>query len=89
MLLGYQRMPVSELLLVQRVTLTTPIEQIVSRPRFRAICEHCGEEIMNEREIVGNGVIMCRACAGHAYYTLEKSQPVSSPESQPNLVTGD
>jgi formylmethanofuran dehydrogenase subunit E len=73
MLLGYQRMPVADLLLVQAVTLRTPIEKIISRPRKKAICGVCGEEIMNEREIVGGGMVLCRACAGKAYYSLKPS----------------
>jgi len=73
MLLGYQRMPVERLLVAQDVTLTSSIEMIVSRPRKRAVCEFCGEEIMNEREIVDDGLVLSRACAGQSYYTVVDS----------------
>jgi formylmethanofuran dehydrogenase subunit E len=33
-------------------------------------CQVCGEEIINEREIVHEGSTLCRACAGQAYYAL-------------------
>jgi formylmethanofuran dehydrogenase subunit E len=69
-LLGYQLMPGEELFSVQDVALRTPIEQIISRPGRKAICEVCGEEIMNEREMVRNGIVLCQACAGQAYYQL-------------------
>ena len=69
-LLGYQRMPVDELLCVQEVELNTPIEQIISRPGLHAICDGCGEEIMNEREVVREGRPLCRSCAGESYYRL-------------------
>ncbi len=46
------------------------IEKIVSRAGQRAVCDICGEEIMNEREIVEGSTIACRACAGQAYYQL-------------------
>jgi formylmethanofuran dehydrogenase subunit E len=77
MLFGYQNMPATDLLLVQEVTLKTPIEKIISRPRQKAICDVCGEEIMNEREIAGGGMVLCRACAGQAYYT-----PCTFPDQQ-------
>ncbi len=67
-LLGYQRMPDSELLTIQSVSLTTPIEQIVSRAGVRVNCALCGEEIVNEREVQHEGHLVCVACAGSAYY---------------------
>jgi formylmethanofuran dehydrogenase subunit E len=75
MLLGYQRMPVDELLVAQRVALAVPLAAILSRPASRALCARCGEEIINEREVVQDGVILCRACAGGAYYTSLAAEP--------------
>jgi len=69
-LIGYQRMPDSLLLSWQWVTLQTPIETIVSRAGKRAICQVCHEEIINEREVIQEGLVLCRACAGQAYYTV-------------------
>jgi formylmethanofuran dehydrogenase subunit E len=68
MLLGYQRLPAEEMFAVQAVTLVTPAAAIVSRAGRRVNCECCGEEIINEREVVANGVILCRSCAGQSYY---------------------
>ena len=67
-LLGYQRMPDEELLAYSFVDLNVPIEKIVSHPESRATCQQCGEEIINERELNIDGRILCRACAGFAYY---------------------
>ena len=53
-----------------RVQLVTPVEQIVSRAGVRVICSMCGEEIINQRELLLDGNIICRACAGAAYYRL-------------------
>lgn len=79
--LGYQRMPAEDLFSVQSVCLNTPLEQIVSRAGKRAICDLCGEEIMNEREVVRAGSALCRACAGPAYYRLEMpALPMSLPQ---------
>lgn len=68
MLLGYQRMTPAELFVVQSVELRTPIEAIISRAGHRVVCDLCGEEILNEREILQNGLTLCRACAHGAYY---------------------
>jgi formylmethanofuran dehydrogenase subunit E len=69
-LLGYQRVPDDQLFSVQAVRLKTPVAQIVSRPGLRAACDLCGEEIINGREVEREGLTVCRACAGEAYYAL-------------------
>lgn len=65
---AYQTMPDEELLIVQEVFLNTSIEHIISRPGIRVNCDICGEEIMNEREIIHEQNVLCRACAGVGYY---------------------
>lgn len=65
---GYQIMPDNELFSISPVTLTPSIEQIISRPGVRVNCSVCGEEIINEREIIYQGSIICRSCLGHGYY---------------------
>lgn len=66
---AYQCMPDAELLSIQSVRLTVPIEKIVSQAGLRVNCEMCGEEIINEREFVLGGQTLCRACAFGGYYT--------------------
>ncbi len=65
---GYQLMPLEELVFIEEVQLITPIAKIISRPRVRVNCEICGEEIINEREVLNDGLTLCRTCAGDAYY---------------------
>jgi formylmethanofuran dehydrogenase subunit E len=67
---GYQRMPDEELLAVTPVVLNIPVEKILSHPEHIATCQQCGEEIINERELHVGERILCRACAGFAYYIL-------------------
>jgi len=62
-----------QLFLVQEVELVTPLEKIVSRAGKRAYCQSCGEEIINEREVLQDGKVVCRACAGEAYYRLKRN----------------
>ena len=70
MLLGYQRLPLTDLLVAQAVTLVTSAAELVSRPGKRVRCDRCGEEIINEREVLQQGVTLCRSCAGAGYYRL-------------------
>ncbi len=67
-LLGYQRIPALTLFRVRSIRLITPVEKILSRPGARAVCAVCGEEINNERELLREGRLVCRPCAGDAYY---------------------
>lgn len=75
-LLGYQCMPETELLLAQEVELSFSLEELLSRPGCRTICQGCGEEMINEREVFRDGQTLCRACAGQSYYRLA-GEPVS------------
>jgi len=67
---GYELMPAAELLRVQPMTLTIDLKCLLSRPGRRVNCEACGEEVMNEREVIREGMTLCRACAGQSYYRL-------------------
>jgi formylmethanofuran dehydrogenase subunit E len=69
-LLGYQLMPDEELFVCQPIRLTVSLEAIISREGVRALCDRCGEEIYNEREVRSSGFTLCKACAGKVYYTL-------------------
>ena len=70
MLQAYQTMPDEELLVVQPVVLSVSLQAILSRPKVRTVCDRCGEEIINEREVWVAGQCLCRACAGEAYYAV-------------------
>jgi formylmethanofuran dehydrogenase subunit E len=67
---AYQVMPDEQLLTVREVQLITPIDRIISRPGIRTECSRCGEEIINERELVVEGKPICQSCAGSTYYQL-------------------
>lgn len=78
MLLGYQRMEPAAMFVAQEVTLATPIEFLVSRAGLRAICDRCGEEIINEREVRLDELTLCRACAKPAYYRVLEMSSISA-----------
>lgn len=76
---GYQLMPDEELLTVEPVQLLRPVGEIVSRPGVRVNCVVCGEEIINEREVIVAGQPFCVTCARGGYYAsailLSEVQP--------------
>lgn len=71
---GYQIMPDEALFSITPVLLAASIEQLVSRPGVRVNCCACGEEIINEREIVYQGKAYCRSCLGKGYYQTEPAE---------------
>ena len=71
-MLAYQTMPEEVMFTQQAVMLNTPVEQIISRPGLRVTCAACGEEIMNQREVVQDVVTLCISCAHGGYYHTER-----------------
>ena len=73
---AYQTMPDEIMFILTDVELSTPIQEIVSRPGVRVNCDVCGEEIMNEREIRNNGKIFCLSCysdEGYYHYAIRQN----------------
>ncbi len=73
MLEQYQQMPEDQLLTIEPVKLSRPVREIVSRPFVRVDCAVCGEEVINEREVLIDGRPTCQSCAGNGYYTVTDS----------------
>jgi len=82
---AYQSMPDEEMFTFANVQLNTSVEEIVSRAGVRVNCDICGEEIMNEREIKTENLVVCRACAAPAYYQTPAPISVFSKTATPNI----
>jgi formylmethanofuran dehydrogenase subunit E len=67
-LLGYQVMPDNLLVNIRPVELYPSLQALLSSPGLREVCQRCGEEIINERQILQDGEILCPSCAGQAYF---------------------
>jgi len=68
---GYQAMPEEELFSFQGVELVISSTQIISHQNARTHCSNCGEEVINEREVVVEGKVMCQTCAYGGYYQFK------------------
>ena len=82
-------MPNAVLLCAQEVTLKLSLKQIISQHGLRVVCEQCGEDVINEREVQVDGEILCRACALGAYYLpiIKSDVPASRPRIDNEFVT--
>ncbi len=84
---AYQIMPDDEMLSIIEIELNASIQSIMSRPGVRVNCETCGEEIMNEREVIQNGILLCHSCAGRSYYRIPISIPLLKKQKQSSTST--
>ncbi|MGE5488307.1 MAG: FmdE family protein [bacterium] len=69
-MLAYRELPDSELFLARAVRVHVAPEDLPGFKAPRVACSRCGEGISFRREVVRDGVTLCRACAGEAYYEL-------------------
>jgi formylmethanofuran dehydrogenase subunit E len=69
-MLAYREMPVDDLFTKQWVKVELPAEEFPGYKGERIVCAECGEGINFRREVVRDGRVLCRACAGERYYEL-------------------
>ena len=67
-MLAYREMRADDLFDVQWVTVDLPPEEFPGFKGERIQCSQCGEGINFRREVLKNGKVLCRACAGESYY---------------------
>jgi putative oxidoreductase len=72
------------------VQLSISLEDLLSKPGIRVLCDACGEEALNEREVILEDAILCRACAGQSYYrsTEQESPKLLWQEQSEDCVVG-
>lgn len=70
---AYQALPTGDLLCASEVHMNVSMNALISRPGIRELCSECGEEILNERQVVVNGNMLCLSCANGGYYRISNS----------------
>src|ERR1700761_9144993 len=63
-----REMPDEELFATEWVKVELPPEEFPGYKGERIVCDECGEGINFRREVLRDGKIYCRACAGERYY---------------------
>ena len=69
-MLAYREMPEDDLFATQWVKVEMPAEEFPGYKGERIVCAECGEGISFRREVLRDGRVLCRACAGERYYEL-------------------
>jgi formylmethanofuran dehydrogenase subunit E len=67
-MLAYREMAEDDLFTKQWVKVELPAEEFPGYKGERIVCAECGEGINFGREVLRNGRVLCRACAGDRYY---------------------
>jgi formylmethanofuran dehydrogenase subunit E len=62
------RIPESELVTLQEVTVKIPETDLPGTTQEKAVCAACGEMVMDGRQVKKGRKALCRACAGGGYY---------------------
>ena len=65
---AYREMADEELFDIQWVRVSIGPEDLPGYKAPRVVCAECGEGINFKREVVREGRVLCRACAGERYY---------------------
>ena len=68
-MLAYREMSEDDLFQMQWVRVELPPEEFPGYKGERIACDACGEGINFRREVCHEGRVLCRSCAGEAYYT--------------------
>jgi len=69
-MLAYREMSEDDLLTKQWVKVELPAEEFPGYKGERIVCAECGEGINFRREVLRDGLVLCRACSGERYYEL-------------------
>ena len=69
-MLAYREMAEDDLFTIQWVKVEIAAEEFPGYKGERIVCAECGEGINFRREVLRDGKVLCRACAGEQYYEL-------------------
>ena len=69
-MLAYREMPEDDLFTKQWVKVDLPAEEFPGYKGERIVCAECGEGINFRRQVLREGRVLCRACAGERYYEI-------------------
>jgi formylmethanofuran dehydrogenase subunit E len=65
---AYKRMPDCVLFRVQRVKIDVPDEDLPGPTRFKATCSRCGQVVRDRREVIQDGILLCKPCTDDVYF---------------------
>jgi len=69
-MLAYREMLEDDLFTKQWVKVELPAEEFPGYKGERIVCAECGEGINFRREVLRDGLVLCKACSGERYYEM-------------------
>jgi formylmethanofuran dehydrogenase subunit E len=84
---AYRQMPESEIFSVQRVQMELPLWEMPGPPRRHARCHQCKEVVRDGREVQRGQEVLCRPCAGEAYFRTWIPEETSSANTYKEAVS--
>ncbi len=73
-LVGYKKMPDEELFDVKAVTVNMGNNEMPGPSQTKTVCSNCGQVVRDGREVVEKSKVLCRPCAGKAYFQTLDSE---------------
>lgn len=74
---AYKIMPTEVLFNIAEVAVTVPASEMPGPSRFKIVCDGCGVVIRDKKEVLIKDRVLCRYCAGRAYYrSMDDQQKV-------------
>ena len=67
-LVGYQRMSDEDLFRIEPVEVPLQETEMPGPTKKKATCIRCGQVVRDGREVVREGEVLCRPCAGEGYF---------------------
>lgn len=67
-LIGYQQMPDNELFHVQAVSVQVEEWDMPGPARKKVACGRCGQIVRDGKEVIRDGIPLCRPCSGTGYF---------------------
>ncbi len=64
--------PESEIFTIEAVEITIPPQDLPGFPTHKDVCSQCGEQILDRREIIRDGRVLCKNCLNGSYYSRKK-----------------
>lgn len=64
----YARFPDAEFFRIEDVAVNIDEFDLPGKPLAHAVCEECGERILDNRQVQHAGRVLCKACAGQPVY---------------------
>ncbi len=75
---AYRIMPTSELFKIEEVKIDLQKLDMPGPTKRKAVCTQCGETVRDGKEIIRDGRVYCKPCAGESYFLPQRTCEIES-----------